>query len=530
MKRKISLLVMAGVLSSRGVLAGEAISNFTGQEMVVTATKTVNMRKDIPNAVIVINQTEIKASTALSVGELLANRSGIDLGSYGNYGGAVEEIHMRGMNADGTQVFVNGVRMNSISLGSADVAKIPLSNIERIEIVKGSGSLLYGSGASGGVINIFTREPVKDKTDFSLTSEYGTQGTYGIALSHGKAITDKLAYLMTLGKKVTDGFRDNSDLDDKNASIKFAYHNSDSFNASLSGDFVDREYGMPGVQPPAGTVPYYDLSGVAYYNNESASLLNRHEDRDGHVVMHIDGKASGKLHYNFQTDYSYSRSYNYQRDTSGYYSSKTWVTNQVKTAEGNLTFKPFGGFEILAGCEFRHYDYENRQAPMDFNFNPEFDERHDLHSSALYTEVQYRPAQYLKLQSGIRREENSMFGTKNVFRYGAVVNLSENTAIKFNCGSHFKAPTMNDLFWPDDGWTKGNLSLSPEKGWHTDVTIEQELGDKGLFTAGYFHWNIKDKIAWAPDHAQQNSYGYDYWVPTNLDTYKADGLELSVRA
>jgi outer membrane cobalamin receptor len=528
MNRKVFLLVMAGLLSSRGVLAGEATSNFTGQEMVVTATKTENKRKDVPNAVIVIDRKELEASAAGNLGELIANRTGIDLGSYGNYGGSAKEIHIRGMNADGTQVFVNGIRVNSISLGTADVAKIPLANIEKIEIVKGSGSLLYGSGASGGVINIFTREPGRDRMNLELATEYGTQGTYGISLTQGMALDDNLSYLLTAGRNGTDGFRDNSDLEGKTASLKLNYRKSDKLNVSLFGDFMERKYGMPGVVPPAGTVTYIK-KGTAYYNDEAASLLNRHEDKEWHAGLRVSGKPSEKLHYSFQTDYSYSGSYNYNRDTSGFYSSRTWVTNQVEGFEGNLTFKPFDGGEILFGGEYRQYDYENRVAPMDSNFNPEFDDRYNLHSGALYTELQYRPSRYLKFLSGVRIEDNSLFGTKYVYRYGAVINPAEKTAIKFNSGSHFKAPTMNDLFWPDDGYTKGNPLLTPETGWHTDVTLEQELPGKVFLTAGYFHWNIKNKIAWAEDPSQPAAYGF-YWVPTNLDSYKADGMELGAKA
>ena len=528
MNKKVFLVVMAALLCSKGLLAEEQPRSFLGEEMVVTATKTENKRKDVTNSVIVIDPAMINASSAQSVGELLANRVGIDLRTYGNYGGALQEIQIRGMNADGTQVFVNGVNVNSLSIGSADVAKIPLGNIERIEIVKGSGSMLYGSGASGGVINIFTKNPDKGKMDLAVTSESGTQGTYGISLAQGMALADDLSYYLTLGKNGTGGFRDNSDLQGKDASLNLMYHKNDNFKITLYGDYTDREYGMPGVKPPTGTAGYF-IGGQEYYNDESATLLNRHEDKDRHVVLHINGKISEKILYSIQTDYSHSISYNYNRATYSPNSIKTWITNQVGGFEGNTTIKPFGGAEILLGGEYKQYDNENRQIGLD-TFGNELsatksDYQHDLHSSALYAEVQYRPIRLIKFQSGIRQEDNSMFGVKNVCRYGIIINPAEKTAIKFNRGSHFKAPTMNDLFWPDDGYSKGNTLLSPETGWHTDVTLEQELGSKVFLTAGYFNWNVKNKIAWAEDSSQPAAYGY-YWIPTNLDSYKANGMEL----
>ena len=528
MNKKVFLVVMAGILSSRGLLADEQPLSFLGEEMVVSATKTENKRRDIPNSVIVIDEVVIKASSAQHLGELLANRVGIDLNTYGNYGGAPQEIQIRGMNADGTQVFLNGVSVNSLSLGRADVAKIPLANIEKIEIVKGAGSMLYGSGASGGVINIFTKNPEKGAMNFALTSEYGTQGTYGISLAQGMAITENATFYLTLGKNGTEGFRNNSDLQGNDASLNLTYRNNEKLKISIYGDYNNREFGMPGVKPPAGTAGYF-IAGQEYYNDEAASLLNRHEDKESHVVLHVNGELSEQLLYSFQSDYSYSRSYNYDRATYAPSSNKTWITNQVKGFEGNTTLKPFDGAEILLGGEYKQYDNENMQVGMDSVGNEitgtRQDYLHDLHSSAVYAEAQYRPLRLIKFQSGVRQEENSMFGVKNVCRYGVVVNPTETTTLKFNRGSHFKAPTMNDLFWPDDGSVKGNPLLSPETGWHTDVTLEQELGKRLFVTASYFNWNVKHKIAWAEDPIQPAVYG-NYWVPTNLDSYKANGMEL----
>lgn len=121
----------------------------TMEEVVVTATKTEEQRKDIPNSVIIKDAIDIEESPATTLGELLANEPGIDWRTYGDFGGASGEIHIRGMSGNATAIFVNGLNINSPSLGTSDVAKIPLNSIERIEVVKGSGSLLYGSVRHG---------------------------------------------------------------------------------------------------------------------------------------------------------------------------------------------------------------------------------------------------------------------------------------------------------------------------------------------------------------------------------------------
>ncbi len=529
MNKKVFLVVMAGLLCSKGVFGAEQIKSFTGDEMIVTATKTENKRKDITNAVLVLDEAEIKNSPAQTLGVLLANQLGIDNQTYGNYGGAFQEIQIRGMSADGTQVFVNGVNINSLSLGTADVSKIPLSNIERIEIVKGAGSLLYGSGAGGGTINIFTKRPDHDKMVLNADTFYGTQNTFGVSIAQGMPVTADLAYYLTFGDRSTDGFRDNSDLAHKNSSLNIVYDKGENLNISLYGDYTNRKFGMPGVKPPDGTADYYIL-GQKEFNNQSSSLLNRHEDDAADLVFRIKGKASENISYSLTSDYKYAKSYDINRSVWYGSSYKTWIINEVAGFEGNVTIVPFKGSEVLLGSEYKNYSNENSQVPLDdygSNSGSQTDIKHSLYSKAAFTELQFRPSRFFKVEVGARQEDNSMTGTENICRYGLVINPAEFTSLKFNRGSHFKAPTMNDLFWPDDGFTKGNTNLKPETGWHTDVTLEQKLGDKMFFTAGYFKWDVKDKITWAEDPHQPTAYpGYYYWTPTNLDSYHANGVEL----
>ncbi|PIU49678.1 MAG: hypothetical protein COS92_05405, partial [Desulfobacterales bacterium CG07_land_8_20_14_0_80_52_14] len=155
------------------------------EEVVVSATKTEEKRKDISNSVILVDSPDIEESPAKSVGELLANEPGVDWRTYGDYGGASETIQIRGMSANGTQVLLNGVNIASPSLGTADVSKVPLNNIERVEVVKGSGSLLYGSGAMGGTVNIITKSPKRDQIDLRAGAGYGTQNTYELTAESG---------------------------------------------------------------------------------------------------------------------------------------------------------------------------------------------------------------------------------------------------------------------------------------------------------------------------------------------------------
>ncbi|MDY6878928.1 MAG: TonB-dependent receptor [Desulfatiglans sp.] len=530
-----SILFMSAAIAGPGKATAQETMTSAGvpvmDEVVVSATKTEEKRKDVPNAMVLIDEMDIEESPASTLGELLANELGIDLRTQGNYGGAAEEIHIRGMKANGSQVFVNGVNINSPSLGSADVGRLPLNNIERIEVIKGSGSLLYGSGAVGGIINIITKRPERDKTDLKFSTGYGSKGAFHLSAEQGMFLLGDIGYYITANYRETDGFRDNSDLDHKDVSLKLVYEKGDALDISLYGDYIERDYGRPGVEPPAGT-PGYFINGVPFYNSESASLLDRGGDEDAHLVMEIKSSPLEWLGLRVRGDYAHIENYNYSRYSFDGSGMETWVTNETKGCEGNVELTPFDGGTLLLGTEYKEYDWKNRSVNLDSGGSQVLATaakiRHDLHTTGSFAEAQYRPSEYFKALAGIRHEDHSEFGTENLPLYGVIINPHENTALKLNHGKHFLAPTPNDLFWPleDWGWgmgAEGNPDLQPETGWHTDITLEQTFLAGRLFVTGsWFQWDLENRILWADN-------GFGFWSPTNLRTYEADGFEVGVR-
>lgn len=510
-------------------------SAITLEEVVVTATKTVEKRKDVPNAIILKDVIDIQESPARSVGELLANELGVDWRTYGNFGGAAEEIHIRGMSGDSTQVFMNGVNVNSPSLGIADVAKIPLNSIDRIEVVKGSGSLLYGTGAMGGTVNIITKNPQRDKMDLKASVGYGTQKTYQLMAENGMFATKDFGYYLTASRKETDGFRDNSDLTHNDASLKLVFDRGQLFNVSVYGDYIDREYGRPGVKPPPGTNNFY-VGGVKVYSSDAASTLDRGSDKDKHLVFEAKSAPAEWIGFKLHADYTHMKYYNltryYDAWTGGVPGSKSWTTNEVSTVEGTVEIKPLTGASLLIGTDYRGYNWKNENVDLDGigNENEASRESTNAHlfTKGAFIEGQYRPFKYFKVLAGVRHEQHSTFGNENIPRFGLILNPMESTTIKLNHGKHFKAPSPNDLFWPYEDWgwgmgSQGNRNLKPETGWHSDATVEQSLfSNKAFLTFSYFKWDINDKIQWVPNASF-------FYRPQNLDSYEATGWEAGTK-
>ncbi|NLT23205.1 MAG: TonB-dependent receptor [Syntrophorhabdus sp.] len=495
------------------------------EKIVVSATKIPEPLKDIPNSVILKEAQDIELSGARSIGELLANDPGIDWQTYGDYGGAAENIHIRGMRGDATQVFINGLNVNSPSLGTADVGKIPVENIDRIEVVKGSGSLLYGSGAMGGTVNVFTKSPKKGMVDLKVRAGYGSQNTYRLYAQHGMYANDYFGYYLTAGRTETDGFRDNGYLRQYDTSAKLVLDRGDLLKVSLYGDYLTRKSGNPGVKPPAGTGEY-SIAGTAFYNDESASMTDYSKDRDGNVVLEVNGSPAKQFAYNIKGYYTNTTNNNYERYAStGGTGSVNWITNVVAGTVGHVSIYPLEGARLLLGGEYKEFDWGNEAYDLDTvgaRTTRTKDTAHII-TKALFTEGEYRPSKYFKAIAGIRREDHSAFGRKDLPLFGLVVNPSPTTVIKASHGKHFKAPTPNDLYWPAGPYTAGNPDLKPEVGWHSDITCEQSLlNDKLFFTVSYFHWNVDNKIQWEPD-----SNGV--FKPINLGDFKADGIETGIR-
>lgn len=536
-------MVMVLVVSLSGLpaisIAEESADKKTGvatlEEVVVTATKTEEKRGDIANAVTLLDFADIDTSPAQSLGELLANEQGIDWRTRGDYGGAAEEIHIRGMSGIGTQVLVEGMVVNSPSLGSADAGLIPLHSIESIEVVRGAGSLLYGTGATGGTVNIMAKRPEKGATDFNIGAGYGTNSAWEIFAEHGRYLSDNFGYYLTAAATDTDGFRDNGDEDRQELTVNLVYTEKDRLDISLYADYTDRDYGQPGPATPEGASDFV-VNGITFYNSESSNLLSHGANEDLHWVLNIKSSPLDWLDINAKASFMDLESFTHTRyytswPTAGLPGTNTTVTNTVSAVEASADFQPIEALSFLTGAEVKHYEWENAQTDLDGNGNAitasEDSTREDLDTLGLFIEGQYRPSKYVKAMAGVRREHHSEFGTEYVPRYGVVFNPHQATAIKLNYGEHYNAPTPNDLFWPYEDWgfgmgTQGNTDLKPETGTHMDLTFEQSLADNVWFiNASLFKWDIEDKIRWAPDA----NYFYQ---PENLDTYEGRGVELEV--
>jgi len=504
------------------------------ETVVVTATKTEERVRDVPNSTIVLDSIDVEESPAQSVGELIADQPGIDWRTYGNYGGAAQTIKIRGMRDTEVQVLLNGINVNSPSLGMADVGGLPVDSIDRVEIVKGAGSFLHGSGSVAGTVNIITKDPQPDRMDLIIKGGYGSFGSRQFSAEQGMYLTEDLGYYLTVHQKSTDGERSNSDLSQQDGSLKVVYDKGDILKLSLYGYKVDREFGKPGILPPEATSTYA-LNGVEIYNDEAASLLDRGNNIDQFALVDVESHLSDGLKVRVKKYLVNMDSIDKSWTATSGTGTQTQVLNIIDGTEANLEIGALAGLNILVGIDAKKHDWESDTRFLDTDgatTGSGGEDSQTIDSSGAFTQLQYQLNESIKILGGIRQESHSAFGSEMLPNTGIVFNLSEETVLKATHGKHFKSPTPNDLFWPEDDFVRGNPDLKPQTGWHSDITLENEAGDGNVyFSVSYFQWNVDDKIEWAenPKYPSPSPFVASKWTPSNVNRSFGRGLELGFR-
>ena len=239
-------LVLPGSIQAEEEKKDEALET-TMEEVVVTATRQAEKISSVPANVSVITESDIKNSTARDIPDLLRTQVGIQVndiaGNQRNY-----TVDLRGFGETGqlnTLVLVDGRRVNQPDLSGTDWTLISLNRVERIEVIRGGrGSVLYGDNASGGVINIITKEGKEFKTDAAVAA--GSYKTFRASASTSGS-SNNLSYNISGSYLNSDGYRDNSDTEAGDLGVDLGYYVGNRMKVNLSGGYHKDDTGLPGA-------------------------------------------------------------------------------------------------------------------------------------------------------------------------------------------------------------------------------------------------------------------------------------------
>ncbi|WP_462325975.1 TonB-dependent receptor [Desulfoplanes sp.] len=243
-------LCASPALADNATSAGNATTSghvFEMDEYVVTGTRTKSQIKNIPRNVTVITAEDIEHSTAGDLPELLGREAGVQLSDNTGVPGRAK-IDIRGQGgaaATNVLVLVDGHRINSVDMSGTNFSTISLSQIERVEVLRGPGGALYGNNAVGGVINIITKSGRGEKFGGQAGAEFGS---YDAKKYHAgiRGSKDIMSMSANLSYSDTDGYRDNGGMETKDAQFNFGLDPTDIFSMNFGVGIHEEDYGMPG--------------------------------------------------------------------------------------------------------------------------------------------------------------------------------------------------------------------------------------------------------------------------------------------
>ena len=461
----------------------------TSEEIVVTAVRAPQRLGQSLRAVTIITPEDIARGGQLTLAEVLQQLGGVEVTTSGGPGTA-SAVFMRGSNAAHTLVLVDGIRLQSATTGTTAFENIPVAEIERIEIVSGPGSSLYGSDAIGGVIQVFTRgRRATPTTEVRVAA--GTYETFSANASTSASVGDT-DFTLSAGGLRTGGFNATR------PAISFGRHHPDDDgyrNGHLSGKLAHR---FAGGHELGASLMHSD--GDTEFDNGPAG---GHHTRQKLSVLSASTRNPLTAAWESLVRVGASRDDN---ASFGDGEPARFRTDQRQATWQN-TFA-LGFARLVAGAEYVEqqidttvpYDVRRRTIASLF---AGIDAEHGAHG----------------LQASVRRDDNSQFGTPTTGTAAYGYRLTPQVRLRAGYGTAFHAPSFNDLYFPGFG----NPRLQPERSSNREAGVDVEAAGQ-RFSATVFDNRIRDLVAFTFNPGTQ------VFGPENLDRARIRGTELSYAA
>ncbi len=477
-------------------LAAEAM-----ETTLITATRTKQSIDDTLAPVMVFTREDIERLQAKNIKQLLAQVPGIITSQDGPKGSSTS-IFLRGTNSDHTLFLIDGQRFSSATLGDTAIQFLDPEQIERIEIVKGPRSSLYGSEAIGGVIQIFTKKG-SDNSSAYVRSGAGSNDSWQVATG-ARGSHNNTHYSVNVSYYDTDGFdafhditppnNDDDGYNNTSASINvghqfannsllnfnFLYSDSEEDHDSVFG--ASRPYSDHLVQTANLAYSSYVMQDVWFTTVTLGHSIDESNQRDRDTSSTKSDFETTRKSILWQNDFTISDT---QLLTLGveYYDDEIDSTTSYTNRDGTpVTDRDNTAFFGL---------YQFNQGPVD-------------------------------LQLGLRDDDNEDFGKKATANIAAGYSLDQQHKIIISYGEGFKAPTFNDLYWPISAYSYGNPDLVPENSENYEIEFRGNYNTLN-WSASFYRNDIDNLIDWAPDVGLA-------WTPSNIASVRIKGVELATSA
>lgn len=447
--------------------------------VVVTATRTPVEVTEALAAVTVIDREQIERSQVTDVAEILRFEAGLDLGRTGGPGQQMS-VFIRGGESNHTLVLIDGIRMNPTSSGGGALQNITTDMIERIEIVRGPRSTLYGSDAIGGVINIITRTASQPQASVVLRAGADQQRDAAVNLGYGDS--DKS---LSLGVQQirTDGFPSL-----ESTTLDRGYNNT-SVNLRGSTKIGDKASLSARLWNAAGTVEYQSFSGPRdqdFQNQVAAIELNLNPHARWHTAFTV---------------------------------SRTEDDIQQNQSERFIrTVRPVFDWHNVVRAGQAHRLSFGAAATREDVTSLAFSEERDVYSGFVQDEITLGRH---RLIAGVNFADYDGFGQQFNWNAEYGFDLFSTTRLIAAAGTGFRAPDADDRF----GFG-GDPDLDPEEARNYELGVKQELGANQTVDLRVFHSEVEDLISveFDVDNDPSDDFGFR---AVNVDEYRNRGAELT---
>jgi vitamin B12 transporter len=474
----LALLLNAPLFALAQSASPASSSTDAPADYVVTATRSPQAAGSTVRPVQVITAEDIRTSGAGSLTDLLRTLGGVEVTRNGGLGQS-SSIFMRGANADHTAVLIDGVRIGSATLGTAPLDAIPLALIERVEVLAGPSSSLYGGDAIGGVIQVFTKSAQRSP-GLNLSLSAGQQGLRQVAAAYAGKLGTGTELSLGLNRLLSSGYNvttaGNTDRD--------GYSNT-GLNARLRQQLDGGHALSLQLLRSEGTV-HYDG-----YADDGVDSLSR--DRTQTLAV----QWTGPLLPGVNSELRAARAW----DDTAVSSTYTGTINSTQDQLSWLNRIALGGGTLTAGLEWLRQNVDSDTAY-------EVTSR-TVRSALLGWRAGYGP---VAVQADLRHDDNTQFGGHTTAQLGGAWQVDPALRLRASAGSAFKAPSFNLLYYPGFGVP----TLQPERSTSLELGADAKLAGVDL-GATLFDNRMRDLIDYAPP---------DY-VPANVARAQTRGLALT---
>ena len=439
-------------------LLGCLLSNPVYAELgpiVVTGTKTPVAQSESAAPVEVITSEQIRNSVAVDAADLLEQLGNVDVARNGD-NGKVTSVFIRGAESNHTLVLIDGVKMNPATIGLAALQNISPAMIERIEIVKGPRSSIYGSEAIGGVVNIITRRSV-DGAQLGLLAGVGEDNTsrQGASALYGNDVVSAGLYVEGFD---TDGFPVSDDSDEDHG------YDNETVNA-----FVDFSLGRSDVRlshwQADGNVEYYAFGDLDQdFENEVSSAV-------------WDYAFSGQLNSSLRVS---TISDDIQQNQPNFLAEFDFATTERDEIEWKIDYQTESDLLLSLGIFNAEEDVDAR------SFGTSFDESNDI--DATYIIAQQR-VDMVSYSVALRQTDHDDFDSETTWNIDYRHWVSDSTNFYTGLGTAFRTPDFTDRFG-----SLGNPDLEPEESESIEVGVQHYMTPQNIFSVAIFRNDIDNLI------------------------------------